>query len=447
MLIDAGRAATPEQATTVLKSLVLQVVVGADLVEDEAAQAALATAINTGARAFLGGVHVHLDADCTLTVGWMAGRLASEAVADFGGTVVEVLSTDKPTLAIARPQEPLLAGTPVLYVTHTGWVGGVVESADDLLDGGGLTSAGVAAAALGVSETFQRELGAAVPGRREVGISLWRPDLHWRDPDAVGDPVAFLPSRLWLLGLGHLGQGYAWCLGLLPYATPSQVQLGLVDFDLVVQANTATQLLVTPNHVGLRKTRVVGAALESLGFTTTIVERAFDDTFRPGPFRHEPSIALAGFDSRIPRLLLGGDRFERVIDAGIGGGPVDYLDIVVHTFPAAEDAAAAFTPRSRAASTTGLRAAYEEEIARRVADGAEEATMRCGMLDIAGISVGAAFVGAFAGALVIADLLRVLHGGVEFSVIALDLREPTSPRVVENSHPGDVAPAFTETRE
>lgn len=266
-------------------------------------------------------------------------------------------------------------------------------------------------------------------------------------PTRVGGPVAFLPSRLWLLGLGHLGQGYAWCLGLLPYATPSQVHLGLVDFDVAAYGNTATQLLVKTNHVGLRKTRVVAAALESLGFTTTVVERAFDDNFRPDPFRYEPSIALAGFHSRTPRLLLGNDRFQRVIDAGIGGGPVDYLDMVIHTFPAAEDAASAFAPRSKATSTTGLRTAYEQEIARQTADGAEEATVRCGMLDIAGVSVGAAFVGAFAGALVIADLLRVLHGGIDLSVIALDLREPVSPRVVDNSNPGDAAPAFTATRE
>lgn len=196
---------------------------------------------------------------------------------------------------------------------------------------------------------------------------------------------------------------------------------------------------------GRRKTRVVAAALESLGFTTAIVERAFDDDFRPDPLRGEPSIALAGFDCRDPRLLLGEDRFERVIDAGIGGGPVDYLDMVIHTFPASEPPTEAFAAQGSGRARP-LPSAYEREVDRQKADGASEAVVRCGMLDIFGISVGAAFVGAFVATLVIADLLRVLHEGPELAVIALDLREPTHARIVVNEHFGDTAPAYTEAR-
>ena len=37
----------------------------------------------------------------------------------------------------------------------------------------------------------------------------------------------FLPSRLWLIGLGHLGQTYMWGLGLLPYSNPEVTPLFL----------------------------------------------------------------------------------------------------------------------------------------------------------------------------------------------------------------------------
>lgn len=437
-LIDSGRADSPETARRILESLVLQVAAGERLGRDPAGQAALTTIVNTGHRAFLGGVAVLLDDDPLLSVGWAAGLRASEAVRRFGGRVTGRLRGDRPTLALAAPAKPV--GSLILHPTWSGWAGGVVESAAQLLSDDATTPAGVIAGALGVSEIFQHSLGAAVPGRRSVGVSLWRPDLPWHTPDAAGEPLQWLPARLWLLGLGHLGQAYAWTLGMLPYASPGEVQLGLVDFDRVIGANTATQLLVTGQHVGLRKTQVVAAAAESLGFDTAIVERAFDEHFHPAG--SEPAIALAGFDRPEPRRLLGGNRFRRVVDAGLGAGHVEYLDMVLHTFPSPEDPADAFPPRL--AGARGLPAAYESEINRQVRAGAEEAAARCGMLEVAGVTVGAAFVGAAAGALAVADLLRHLHGGNEYSVISLDLRTPAEPQAVSNAAPGPyAAPAYT----
>jgi hypothetical protein len=309
--------------------------------------------------------------------------------------------------------------------------------------------AGITAAGLGVSETFQQQLGAIMPGRRDVGISLWRPDLDWRTDDAIGPDLQYLPASLWLLGLGHLGQAYAWTLGMLPYRVPQEVQLGLMDFDVIVDGNTATQLLVGANDVDHRKTRIVAAALERRGFGTRIVERAYDEHFRPlvhaNPIRNEPTIALAGFDDITPRRVLGEAGFKRIVDAGLGAGPVEYLDMLVHTFPAPEGPTTAFTkPPS---STRPLPASYEAEIARQIEAGADGTAARCGMLDIAGVTVGAAFVGTFASALVIGDILRLLHGGTEYSVIAVDLRNPSDIRAVLNSAPGEyAAPLYTLTR-
>ena len=447
ILIDAGKAANPGDAERFLETLVLQVAVGADIEHDTAAQAALATVVNAGHRAFLGGVRVQLDADPAMTTGWAAGMTAAETVTRYGGQVVEHLTTDWPTLAVGRPAAPV--GKLVLHLTWRGWVGAVVQSAQSQLDGEGTVLAGITAAGLGVSETFQQQLGAVMPGRRDVGISLWRPDLDWRTDDAIGPDLQYLPASLWLLGLGHLGQAYAWTLGMLPYRVPQEVQLGLMDFDVIVDGNTATQLLVGANDVDHRKTRIVAAALEHRGFGTRIVERAYDEHFRPlvhaNPIRNEPTIALAGFDDITPRRVLGEAGFKRIVDAGLGAGPVEYLDMLVHTFPASEGPTIAFTkPPS---STRPLPASYEAEIARQIEAGADGTAARCGMLDIAGVTVGAAFVGTFASALVIGDILRLLHGGTEYSVIAVDLRNPSDIRAVLNSAPGEyVAPLYVRTR-
>jgi hypothetical protein len=447
ILIDAGKAADPDEARRFLETLVLQVAVGTSIEHDPAAQAALATVVNVGHRAYLGGVRVRLDADPTMTTGWAADMTAAETVTRYGGQVVDHLTADLPTLAVGRPAAPV--GKPVLHLTWRGWAGGVVQSAQSQLDGKGMELAGIVAAGLGVSETFQQQLGAIVPGRRDIGISLWRPDLDWQANDAIGPDLQFLPASLWLLGLGHLGQAYAWTLGMLPYRVPQEVQLGLMDFDVVVDGNTATQLLVGANDVDQRKTRIAAAALEHRGFHTRIVERAYDEHFRPlvhaNSTRNEPTIALAGFDDITPRRALGEAGFTRIVDAGLGAGPVEYLDMLVHTFPAPECPATAFTKPPL--SPRPLSDSYEAEIARQIKAGADGTAVRCGMLDIAEVTVGAAFVGTLASTLVIGDILRLLHGGTEYSVISVDLRNPSDIRAVPNSAPGEyAAPPYTLTR-
>ncbi|MGO8870632.1 MAG: hypothetical protein ACLQPH_04385 [Acidimicrobiales bacterium] len=446
ILIDSGRVRDYGEAARYLESLVLQVSVGPEIASDPSAQAALATVVNAGRRAYCGGVRVRLDVDSPLTTGWTSGMAASEVVMCFGGTVVERLADDGPTLVIGHPQST--PGTPALHLTWSGWSGGVGQSADDAVDGFATIPAGIVAAALGISETFQQQLGGVVPGRRDVGISLWQPDLHWRSAEA-GPKMQYLPAALWLLGLGHLGQAYAWTLGMLPYAVPGDVCLGIVDFDHIVKGNTATQLLTTDHDIHRSKARTVAAALETLGLRTRVVERAFDSHFHPVSHgnrdRNEPIVALAGFDDVVPRRKLGDAGFVRIVDAGIGSGPVEYLDTVVHTFPSATIPAEAFPDDPRMARPLGE--AYEAEIAEQVEAGVEPSAARCGMLDIAGITVGAAFVGTFASTLVVADVLRALHDGASYSVIAVDLRNPGGIRAVRNSSPGDFVPlAYTRAR-
>ncbi len=447
ILIDRGMAKDPDEASQYLGSLVLQVAVGPDLGTDPAAQAALATVVNAGHRAFQGGVHVRLDSDSNLSTGWTTGMSAAEVVARFGGTVVEQLDTDRPTLAIANPGAPV--GAPLLHLTWRGWSAGVVEMVADVLHGEGNVLAGIASAALGLSEAFQQALGDVAPGRRDVGISLWRPDEDWRSNESVGPKLEYLPAALWLLGLGHLGQAYAWAVGMLSFAAPQDVEIGLVDFDVVVDGNTATQLLVRDFSVGRRKTRIVAAALESVGLRTRIVERGFDEDFHTvvhaNPDRNEPIIALSGFHDGPTRRLLGGAGFARIVDGGLGAGPYEYLDLVVHAFPAPEDPATAFAAQD--APATPLPTAYEEEIRRRTDAGADEAVVRCGILDVAGVTVGASFVGAFTSTLVVADIVRELHDGLRYSVVHVDLRNPSGATAVHNAAPGlPIAPAFTRAR-
>lgn len=152
-------------------------------------------------------------------------------------------------------------------------------------------------------------------------------------------------------------------------------------------------------------------------------------------------MALAGFDDVAPRRVLGDAGFERVVDGGLGAGPVEYLDMVLHTFPAPVGPIDAFQEAPQ--RDPALRPAYEAEVNRQAASGIKRTAVRCGMLDIAGVTVGGAFVGSVASALAVADILRVLHDGKDYSVVALDLREPSRIQAVANASPGQYLPRFT----
>jgi hypothetical protein len=423
-----GDAASPEAAEARLSRLVLQMHVGPTEQFGSAASAALCTIVNAGRRAFLGGIHVRLDEDFILRGGWADGQRASDYITTLGATLVDTLEPNYPTLVLGNGAA---VGGVVLHPTWHGWCAGVVQDDRDRLDEHGLELAGVAAGALGVSETFQYVTGPPGPGRRDVGISLWDPSADWRSPEGAGSAVSYLPSKLWLLGLGHLGQGYAWSLGWLNYADHAPPTVGLVDFDEVEAGNRATSMLLVPEDEGSKKVSVLERELKARGFKTIVVQRRFDKHFYPQV--GEPTLALAGFDKPEPRQLLG-DRFSRVVDGGLGTGPTGYLSIQLHTFPSPLSPEEVFT--LTAPERDDLSPVYESVVKRLIAEGQAPGTARCGVTMVSGLTVAAAFVGAFTGSLVIADVLRRLHGGAEICMLRCDLRTPTQLRCSENPAAG-----------
>ena len=138
--------------------------------------------------------------------------------------------------------------------------------------------------------------GVPVAGRRVLGLSLWQPDaeLDWLRGDSGEPDLIYLASKLWLIGLGHLGQAYLWGLGVLPYRCPEELSLVLQDIDVITPSSESTSMLTDAELVGQQKTRAMAAWAERRGFTTSIQERLFDASFRrQGP---EPGVALCGLD-------------------------------------------------------------------------------------------------------------------------------------------------------
>lgn len=407
--LEEGRADTVEEAERLAATYVLQIFVAADVAASPTRQAVLLTAVNAGARAFRGGIRITGHLDWPMIGGWGAGRLAADVVGLLGGTIVDGLEDHYPTIVVGHHDEDV-PGQVVIRPTWNGWAAGVVTSEGsrraEVIEH---PVSGVAAGGLAVSEAFGHIRGSVAAGRRDIGMSLWRSDRSWAEPEAVGPALRYLPTRLWLLGLGHLGQAYLWTLGFLPYQDRSEVELWLQDFDRVVEANRSTGLLVDASTpAGMLKTRLGAAAMETLGFRTKLIERPFDEKVVPGA--SEPTWALGGLDGVEPRRHLGA--FSFAVDMGLGAARDDYQGIRMHTFPAAGDATDVF--RQRVAEFPQANAPVAGWAAKAADD-------PCGVVQIQNVAVGAAFVGAVAASFAVAEILRVLAGERATTVMSCTL--------------------------
>lgn len=418
MALDSGEVGSLEEAEALFASYRAGLVVGPDVAASPTLQALVLTAINTAARSFLGGVDVAGELGAPLLVPWGACTTLGEAAQDMGARVVSEGDAGLPLILVGDTGPA--PGRVCVRATFDGWVAAVFPADDDerLPEEEEFVPAGVLAGALAVSEVFQHVRGSNVlAGRRRLGLSLWRPwdSQAWLNPQGVGPRLACLPTDLWLIGLGHLGQAFLWTLGLLPYADPGAVHFLLQDFDALVPANLSTSPLTFTGMIGRKKTRAMAAWCEGRGFRTTIVELPFGEEVRVRG--DAPQLALCGVDNPLARSVLEDVGFGRVIEAGLGKGVREYLAFQVHGFPGPQRAHDRWGARDQSfvASRLAARPAY--------AALADEGLDRCGLTTLAGKTVGAPFVGMAVGAIVVAEIIRQLEGAAPIGLLDGTLRD------------------------
>jgi hypothetical protein len=407
---------SPHDALTRLESLSLNLDAGMEIARSLALQAALLTAVNTAKRAFLGEVCVRIPANTPLLLPWRGQCLftLNEAVTETGGRVVEYFDNAGFTLTFGKPGS--IDHNQARVVCNNWQAGFLVEGEQDPLSrGSDLPTAGIFAGAFAVFLAFLRSSGIDMTAcDHSEGISLWRPDLDWRSSEACGPQLSLLPLKYWLLGLGHLGQAYLWNIALLPYPLPAEIRFLLQDDDLLEPANWSAGLLTEKGDSHLHKTRHCARWLEERGFSTQIIERRFDQhTIRT---EEEPRLALCGFDNAASRALLEDAGFDLALEAGLGNDLSTFDLISFHSFPDATKTARTIW------SDDGLA---ESMVNQRVLEALKQVDEdACGIipLTIAGKSISASFVGACAAALVVAESLRALHGGLHYDKVSLHLR-------------------------
>ena len=182
--------------------------------------------------------------------------------------------------------------------------------------------------------------------------------------------------------------------------------------------------------VGQRKSRAVAKRLERLGFKTTITERRFSNVSQRGI--GDPGVALSGVDDPGPRRLLEEAGFDLIVDAGLGGNSQNYLDILIHSFPSEIKAAEAWPERRISPpNSPGDQPAYlNQRRQMRETTSLTDGEIECGIVEVAGRSVGASFVGCVAATLVLSEVLRSLIHGPRFQILSLSLRNPDTRKAI-----------------
>ncbi|HKX50768.1 MAG TPA: thiamine biosynthesis protein ThiF [Candidatus Binatia bacterium] len=403
--MDNGRASTHGEALALLERFGLNICVGEEIAHSAHHQIALLTLINVARRTFLGGIAVIGMSDCASLTPLAPNPRLIEAVEALGGVLVASARLDWPSALIGNAEAP--EGLPAVWqVTWEGWRGGVVPAAREqrLHEREAISLAPALAAAVCAAEAFAFHSGDhPMAGKRAAGLSLWHIGADWLVADADEPPLAYLPSRLWVVGLGNLGQAFAWLLASLPYRDRGEVQFVLQDFDRIAASNDSTSLLSFLRDIGKRKARVVADWLDAMGFETFIEERRF------GPWTkrsdQEPGVALCGVDNAQSRAALEDADFELIVEAGLGGGPQAFRSVALHTFPASRTAGDIWARQAAGAPDN-----FEDMPAYQAL---RDAGMdKCGLAQLASRTVGIPFVGLIAACLVIAELLRRLNGGM-----------------------------------
>jgi hypothetical protein len=411
--MDSGKAESAAAAVELLHTFGLSIYVGKEIAHSMDHQNALLTLVNCASRTLLAGVEVAGLPDVE-SVSMLAPHASiAAAVRMLGGKLVDARRPDWPCVVIGTGSR-LESQSPSWQLTWEGWRAGVIPLRDNarLPEAKPVSIAPALAGATAAAEVFAFHAGDhPMAGRRSAGLSLWRPGADWRQSDPTEPELAYLPSRLWLVGLGNLGQAFAWLLASLPYPHNTHPLIVLQDFDSITAANHSTSLLTFPADIAKKKTRHMASWLEARGFSTMLEERRFGAHIQRTS--DEPGAAFCGVDNALARASLEQAGFGLIVEAGLGAGPQGFRNISLHSFPAPRTAAEiwgghiATTP-----DVTGMPA-YQSLL--------QDGMDTCGVAQLASRTVAVPFVGLTAASLAMAEFLRRLNGGQALELASLSM--------------------------
>jgi hypothetical protein len=420
-LLAAIRDIDVDEARLRLDRAALALQFDGTLVTPAAQSAALAAAV-CAVKMFRGGVYFELSRDVDVLIGHRLPRSFARCLIEAG---CRRLVAPSGAFKLHIGNEPT-AGSADIFVWSDGWIAGASNKPENRSLSAGNELSGAFAGALGVSIAFRSAvLGDIIAVRRKYSYNVWDPG----SPSIVADArLRRLPSKLWLLGLGNLGQATLFTIGLLPYVDTSSVHLLLNDIDTCAPENLPVQILTRPDWLGRKKARCTADWAERTGFSTSLDERSF--TSKTAPVDDEPQIALVGVDNVNARQAAARAGFDLVVDAGLGATGAEAFDIRLHSFPGFRTAERAWPEIAAPSVPVAIPQNIQQLVDRGLVD-------RCGAMSIAGHSVGVPCTALAAATLQVAQLCRAIATGRCCDLVDLTLTNSSlaAGHVMQNDLP------------
>lgn len=408
---DASRVNSFAEAEARLDAVYVTIVVGVDQMRTPAGQAAILTAVATARKCF-GRVTLVMDGDAPLIARLPIAKSIGAAARRLGARLLP--QPGKKTSHTIRIGKVTGHGGWIIRCWWNRWLSGTRAYGDDPLGDSSFALAGVFAGAAAVRQIFAGVLAGKTLRPRDATISLWTP---WMPAASSGSgPDRFdVPDKFWLLGLGHLGQGFVWNLCLLGVGRGLAV---VQDDQAIGEENEATGLLVLPGQTGEKKVRLASRWLERCGWQTSLIERRHYGDIRLT--QDDPPYLLCGLDRVEPRIVMAHHGFEFMIDAGLGHGPYDFEGIQLRIIAKGRTTNGLWNEGTK--TTPGelldkfLDTKAYADLAKRIG--------RCGIVSFAQASTGVPFVGAAAGALTIAQAIRLCSLETSTRFLQMELGAP-----------------------
>lgn len=406
LLLSGSEQNDFETASFKLERAAITVSIG-DAINSPWGQAALLTIVECGVRMFRGGVYLNGDLKAPTIVGCRRPIPIIRYLYSSGGRV-EIAPAHAIHLHIGSEND--LKEEKRIQCWADGWLAIVSPQGAKKAPLIGNELSGILAGSLAVSEAFRKiVLDDYRAGICTQSLSPLTPGT----PCNEGFSLDRLPSSIWLLGLGNLGQATLWTLGLLPYVDPSAVNLTLQDFDISGVENLDTQVLTNYQWIGEKKARAAAKWAEKLGFTTIISERYFGEESKKD--KNDPGLALVGVDNIPTRRFVAKAGFDLVIDAGLGASAPEVFDISIHGFPGSRSGDDAWPD-----SEQNLAPSLNPGLAKLVEEGRLDS---CGAMTIAGQSLGIPSTAIAAAVIQVTQAWRAVIAGEYCDRVDVSLRK------------------------
>ena len=392
-LTDGAHVGSFEEAEARLDAVRVAVILGAKQMNTRAGQAATLTALATAKKCF-GRVALVVDGDAALLSTLPLGTTLRHAAHALGAQIEKHVPQGT-THSICIGDEYGICWT--VHCWWDRWLAGTRATDSKSSGDGRVALAGVFSAALAIRQVFACILANRTLRPQDATVDLWEP---WTsaDPGLTGPTKFDVPDRLWFLGLGHLGQGFIWNLCLLGVSGGNAVAQ---DDQTIGAENEATSLLVLPNDLPSKKTRVAARWLESCGWQTDIIERRHHGDIAVA--KEDPPYLLCGLDRLQPRLTMAEQGFEYMIDAGLGHGANDFEGIQIRTIAKGQSIDGLWDETAQTQHGTPPTQLMENDAYAEL----ESRIGSCGIVSFAEASTAVPFVGAATGALVITQAIRL----------------------------------------